>query len=292
MNAPSLFAGLTVVVKGGGDLGTGVAVRLVRAGFPVDRDRTGASVDRAPGGGVGRGRVRWRDDRGRRDRAAMSAHGGGDRAGRGRCAAAGRAGRRGDRRVAARRAGGCDHGKDQHGHDLRRCAAGDRVGAGFYRRGGLSRRRRDERGHFLGRVRWQGSTEADTGQPGYVPGVPSGTTRVLRAPVAGQVSPHFAIGARIPAGATIATVAGPDGDAPVIAFFDGVLRGLIHPRVTVPAGLKIGDLDPRAALSIVSRYPTRRSPLVEVFWRPFWTPAAGAGLSRHRSADALASRDG
>jgi xanthine dehydrogenase accessory factor len=31
----------------------------------------------------------------------------------------------------------------------------------------------------------------------------------------------------------------------VCAPFAGVLRGLIHPGLRVPAGLKIGDVDPR-----------------------------------------------
>jgi xanthine dehydrogenase accessory factor len=36
------------------------------------------------------------------------------------------------------------------------------------------------------------------------------------------------------------------GDLKVVAPFDGVLRGLIHPSVAVTRGMKIGDVDPRA----------------------------------------------
>ncbi len=36
------------------------------------------------------------------------------------------------------------------------------------------------------------------------------------------------------------------GEYSSIAPFAGVLRGLIHPSVAVTAGMKIGDLDPRA----------------------------------------------
>jgi xanthine dehydrogenase accessory factor len=43
-------------------------------------------------------------------------------------------------------------------------------------------------------------------------------------------------------GQLIASVNGHDIRAP----FRGALRGLIHPSVTVTAGLKVGDLDPRA----------------------------------------------
>ncbi|MFN8529897.1 MAG: biotin/lipoyl attachment [Anaerolineae bacterium] len=42
-------------------------------------------------------------------------------------------------------------------------------------------------------------------------------------------------------GQQIATISG----LPIIAQFTGVLRGLIHPRVHVTEGMKIGDLDPR-----------------------------------------------
>jgi xanthine dehydrogenase accessory factor len=98
------------------------------------------------------------------------------------------------------------------------------------------------RGHHLGRVIWQGSAEPNTGIPGDVKG--QAASRVLRAPCAGHVTGHFAIGDVVPAGATIASV---EGQA-VVAPFDGVLRGLIHPAVEVWPGLKIGDLDPRGTM--------------------------------------------
>lgn len=96
------------------------------------------------------------------------------------------------------------------------------------------------RGHDLGRVLWAGPAEADTGEPGAVSGKTH--SRVLRAPVDGHVVPQAQIGDRIAAGQTIATV----GAEPIVAAFDGVLRGLIHQRVPVTAGMKVGDLDPRA----------------------------------------------
>jgi xanthine dehydrogenase accessory factor len=102
------------------------------------------------------------------------------------------------------------------------------------------------RGHNLGRACWQGSAEPDTGQPGALPGVPPAMTRVLRAPLDGYVQPLYAIGDRVPTGAIIASVQGSQGARPVVAPFTGVLRGLIHPSVAVTAGMKIGDLDPRA----------------------------------------------
>lgn len=97
------------------------------------------------------------------------------------------------------------------------------------------------RGHFLGHVIWQGEAEPNTGQPGRVLGKTG--SRVLRAPVDGAVSGLVEIGTQLHEGDTIATV---DGEA-VHAPFDGVLRGLVHDGLTVSAGAKIGDVDPRAA---------------------------------------------
>ncbi len=96
------------------------------------------------------------------------------------------------------------------------------------------------RGHNLGRVIWRGGAEPDTGIPGQIAGVAA--LRVLRAPVDGYVFPHRQIGDPIRAGDVIAEVAG----QPVMAGIDGVLRGLVHPCVPVTRGLKIGDVDPRA----------------------------------------------
>ena len=82
--------------------------------------------------------------------------------------------------------------------------------------------------------------EPDTGTPGKIEGHTH--TRVLRAPVSGHVRPNAIIGDAVESGQLIAEVAG----QPIIAPFTGVLRGLIHERVLVQPGMKIGDLDPRA----------------------------------------------
>jgi xanthine dehydrogenase accessory factor len=96
------------------------------------------------------------------------------------------------------------------------------------------------RGHDLGRVIERGRAEPNTGEPGSVKNQTH--SRVLRSPAAGHVRPLAQIGDMIETGQTIAIVA----DQPITAAFDGVLRGLIHERVDVWPGLKIGDLDPRA----------------------------------------------
>jgi len=105
------------------------------------------------------------------------------------------------------------------------------------------------RSHTLGRVSWRGGTAPDTGQPDPVQGRQD--ERVLRAPADGELVASVQIGEHITAGQLIAEVAG----QPITAAFDGLLRGLLHPGLTVTQGLKVGDLDPRddpALCSLVS----------------------------------------
>lgn len=95
------------------------------------------------------------------------------------------------------------------------------------------------RGHRLGRVIWSGSAQPDTGSPAELGG--RSANRVLRAPVAGEVAWQVSIGDLVAEGQLLGSVAG----EPVTAPFDGVLRGTIRGGITVWAGLKIGDVDPR-----------------------------------------------
>ena len=96
------------------------------------------------------------------------------------------------------------------------------------------------RGHHLGRVIWSGRAAADTGIPGEVGG--QGVDRVLRSPVAGLVSWEHEIGDVLDSGEVVGRV----GDEELRAPFSGVVRGLIAAGGHVEKGLKIGDLDPRA----------------------------------------------
>lgn len=95
------------------------------------------------------------------------------------------------------------------------------------------------RGHNLGRVLWQGVPEQDTGIPGSVQGYSS--ERVLRAPVDGVLQTKIEIGDRLKKGSLVALV----GEEEVLAPFGGILRGLLRDGTAVKAGLKIGDVDPR-----------------------------------------------
>jgi xanthine dehydrogenase accessory factor len=95
------------------------------------------------------------------------------------------------------------------------------------------------RGHDLGRVILGGGAEPDTGTPGLIAGY--GRERLIRAPADGVFESVAAIGSLVEAGETLGTVA----DCPVTAPIGGVLRGLIHDGVTVRRGQKMGDVDPR-----------------------------------------------
>lgn len=95
------------------------------------------------------------------------------------------------------------------------------------------------RGHFLGRVCWEGSPQRDTGVPGKVQGY--GIERVFFAPLSGEAVTYVSIGDWVNKGDRVVSV----GKKTLLAPFDGLIRGLIHPGVSVNEGTKLGDIDPR-----------------------------------------------
>jgi xanthine dehydrogenase accessory factor len=95
------------------------------------------------------------------------------------------------------------------------------------------------RGHNLGRLIFEGYAEPDTGVPTPVKGY--GTERVLRAPCSGTIKHVLDIGHLVKEGDIICYV----DDKPVTAPFDGIVRGLIMNGRDVVKNLKIGDVDPR-----------------------------------------------
>jgi xanthine dehydrogenase accessory factor len=105
------------------------------------------------------------------------------------------------------------------------------------------------RGHRLGSVIWRGSAESDTGVPESV--AEHGSERVLRAPRDGVFEARAEIGQLVTLGQVVAEVAG----QPVQVKFSGVLRGLVQTGLPVVQGMKVGDVDPRgdpAACRLVS----------------------------------------
>ncbi len=95
------------------------------------------------------------------------------------------------------------------------------------------------RGHDLGRLILQGEAAPDTGAPGDIQG--HTTLRVLRSPADGIFESDRQIGSRVEKEQHIGRVA----CQPVKASLDGVIRGLIRPGTPVSRHLKIGDVDPR-----------------------------------------------
>lgn len=96
-----------------------------------------------------------------------------------------------------------------------------------------------KRGASLGRVFWQGTSEPDSGVPEMVMGYVE--ERVLRAPAAGVFLSTVKIGDLVTKGSILGEVSG----KPIYAAFNGIVRGLIADHLRVSYGMKVGDLDPR-----------------------------------------------
>jgi xanthine dehydrogenase accessory factor len=121
-----------------------------------------------------------------------------------------------------------------------------------------------QRGHNLGRVYYQGAAQPNTGIPGNLGG--QDAQRAVRAPVDGVFYAHCKIGDRLEAGDVVGRVisvdasladaaawplAAIDRDAPqppgivVKTKIDGILRGVLHDGLKIAANTKIADVDPR-----------------------------------------------
>lgn len=94
-------------------------------------------------------------------------------------------------------------------------------------------------GRWMGRVIWQGSARGDTSLSEA--GDEHGTATVLRAPTDGVLTVHAQIGDHVQAGQLVAEVEGQVVRAPI----EGGLCGLLHPDVQVSQGSRIGEIDPR-----------------------------------------------
>jgi xanthine dehydrogenase accessory factor len=95
------------------------------------------------------------------------------------------------------------------------------------------------RGYNLGRVIWEGAAESDTGEPAPVNGFSH--DRVLRIPRSGTFRAVRAIGDLVKRDEVIGEV---NGD-PIVAQISGQIRGLLRNGIQVQQGTKAGDIDPR-----------------------------------------------
>ena len=237
-----LFPEELAVVRGGGDLGTGVAARLHRAGFPVvvleiaEPVAIRRTVSAATA--IDAGAVTIEDLTAQRVESTTEAV---EVAGSGIVAVAvapelpvslpARA--LVDARLAKRN---IDTRIDQAPFVVG-------LGPGFTAGSECHAVVETARGPRLGRVIWEGAAQPNTGLPGIVGG--EAARRVIRAPGAGLVSWTVEIGDTVEAGTVLGSV---EGD-PVRSEIAGVVRGLIAAGRRVEAGLKLADIDPRGEIS-------------------------------------------
>ncbi len=235
---------LRILIKGAGDLATGVAVRLKRAGFqvvmtdlphPTAVRRTVSFCEAIPDGeavveGIHARRAENAD-------AALSIMARGDIAviadPEARCLEALRPAALVDAILAKRNTG------TRMGDAPVVVALGPGFAAGVDCHAVVE----TMRGHDLGRVIIKGSARPNTGVPGEIGGYT--VERLLRAPADGIFEPMRAIGDAVSAGEAVAVVSG----QAMRAQISGVLRGLLRSGTPVHTGMKSGDIDPRCAVS-------------------------------------------
>lgn len=99
------------------------------------------------------------------------------------------------------------------------------------------------RGHSLGRVIRQGCAIKNTGIPGVIGGYDK--ERVIHSPAEGILKNVCSVTDTVTKGQVIAVIETEEGNIPVEATIDGLLRGLIRDGYPVTKGFKIADIDPR-----------------------------------------------
>lgn len=100
-----------------------------------------------------------------------------------------------------------------------------------------------KRGHYLGSVILRGETEPNSGIPGNVEGFTE--ERIIRALCEGEVQIIHDIGSIVKAGETIAIINGVN----IKSKLNGVVRGMIRDGYYVNKGMKMGDIDPRSNIN-------------------------------------------
>lgn len=100
-----------------------------------------------------------------------------------------------------------------------------------------------KRGHTLGRVIYSGTAIPNTGIPGIIEGY--GKERVMHSPCAGTFRAVSEIGDIVSAGQIVAYVETADGQVPVKAEIAGKIRGMLFSGLSVTEGFKVADVDPR-----------------------------------------------
>lgn len=96
-----------------------------------------------------------------------------------------------------------------------------------------------KRGHYLGRVIESGSAIPNTGVPGEIGGY--SIERLIKATGDGVFEPKVEIGDFVEKGDLV----GMSGEYPIYAKMSGIVRGILQPGVRVTEGMKSGDIDAR-----------------------------------------------
>ncbi|CUN74094.1 selenium-dependent molybdenum cofactor biosynthesis protein YqeB [Clostridium disporicum] len=96
-----------------------------------------------------------------------------------------------------------------------------------------------KRGHYLGRVITKGKAIPNTGVPGNIGGHTVG--RIIRATSDGIINPVSEIGDYVEEGQVVAYI----DKIPVYASISGIVRGMLQGGIEVFEGMKSGDIDPR-----------------------------------------------
>lgn len=100
-----------------------------------------------------------------------------------------------------------------------------------------------KRGHYLGRCVWKGGAIPNTGVPGEIGGY--GLERLIKASDEGVFTGTAAIGDRVMPGDLL----GYAGNTPIYAKIEGIVRGILQDGVPVKKGMKSGDIDPRCEVA-------------------------------------------
>ena len=95
------------------------------------------------------------------------------------------------------------------------------------------------RGHNLGRVIYKGYAESNTGIPSSINGISEG--RIIRAPKDGIIKWNINFGDIVRENVIIGNI----DEMEIRSKIEGKIRGLIKGGLYVNKGLKIGDIDPR-----------------------------------------------
>ncbi len=100
-----------------------------------------------------------------------------------------------------------------------------------------------KRGHYLGRAIYNGSAIPNTGIPGEIGGY--SVERIIRAEAEGEFHPIHQIGEKVLTGDIVAE----SGGVPIKALMPGIIRGMLQEGVYVKPGMKCGDIDARCEVS-------------------------------------------